>query len=83
MTSIWDHLNLDNMRKNKMKINPYVSGTAGKSGFDVNYGVSVNKGPVTLDISQSRGTGYMPETDISMTVNIPITKRVKHKGKKL
>jgi len=71
------------MRKNKPKLNPYISGTAGKSGFDVNYGVSVSKGPVTLDVSQSAGTGYSPETDINLSVSIPITKRVKDKRKKL
>jgi hypothetical protein len=72
------------MRKpSKIKVNPYLSGTAGKSGFDVNYGVSISKGPVTLDVSQSTGTGYKPETDINLSVSIPITKRVKDKRKKL
>lgn len=71
------------MRKNKAKINPYLSGTVGKSGFDVNYGVSISKGPVTLDVSQSAGTGYLPETDVNLSVSIPITKRLKDKRKKL
>jgi hypothetical protein len=71
------------MRKNKLKVNPYLSGSAQKSGVDAYYGVNVSKGPVSLDIGQSAGTGYKPETDISFSVNIPITKRVKNKRKKL
>jgi hypothetical protein len=71
------------LKPRKIKVNPYLSGTAGKSGFDVNYGVSISKGPVTLDVSQSAGTGYKPETDINLSVSIPITKRVKDKRKRL
>lgn len=70
------------MRKNKTKVNPYVSGTASKSGYDANYGVFIKKGPVSVDISQSRGTGYGPETDINLSLNIPITSK-KNKRKKL
>lgn len=77
------HLNQDNMRNNKIKINPYLSGTIEKSKLDVNYGVSVNKGPVTLDVNQSAGNGYMPETNINLSVSIPITKKLKNKRKKI
>lgn len=71
------------MRKNKLKVNPYLSGSAQRSGVDAYYGVNVSKGPVSLNIGQSAGTGYKPETDITFSANIPITKRVKSKRKKL
>lgn len=71
------------MRKNKTRVNPYASGTADKSGYDVNYGVSITKGPVSVNVSQSRGTGYTPETDVNLSLSIPITRRVKDKRKKL
>jgi hypothetical protein len=71
------------MRKNKLKFNPYLSGSAQKSGVDAYYGVNISKGPISLDIGQSAGTGYKPETDITFSANIPITKRVKSKRKKL
>lgn len=71
------------MRKNKLKVNPYLSGSAQRSGVDAYYGVNVSKGPVSLNIGQSAGTGYKPETDITFSASIPITKRVKSKRKKL
>jgi hypothetical protein len=87
MDLICHHLGLNNiaMRKNKskVKVNPYASGVAGANGYDVNYGVTVSKGPVSLDINQNRGTGYTPETSVNMNINIPITKKTRIKGKKL
>lgn len=65
--------------KGKIKINPYLSGSADKNRFDVNYGVHVEKGPITFDVNQSAGTGYKPEAEVSLGINIPITKRVKHR----
>ena len=87
MDLIYHHSDLNNIavrkNKSKVKVNPYVSGIAGANGYDVNYGVTVSKGPVSLDINQNRGTGYTPETNINMNVNIPITKKTRFKGKKL
>lgn len=67
--------------KGKIKINPYLSGSADQNRFDVNYGVHIEKGPMTFDVSQSTGTGYRPETEVSLGINIPITRRVKHRNK--
>ena len=67
--------------KEKIKINPYLSGSADKNRFDANYGVHIEKGPMTFDVNQSVGTGYKPETEISLGIHIPITKRVKHRNK--
>jgi hypothetical protein len=69
------------MRKNKLKVNPYLSGSAQKSSVDAYYGATISKGPLSLDIGQGVGTGYKPETDITFSVSIPITKRVKSKKK--
>lgn len=63
-----------------MDIKPYVSGSADKNRFDVNYGVTLSKGPVNFNIDQSAGTGYKPETTFTLGVNIPITKRIKNRG---
>jgi|DEB19_MinimDraft_3_1074340.scaffolds.fasta_scaffold02460_2 outer membrane usher protein FimD/PapC len=67
------------MRKNKVK--PYVSGSGSKSSYDVNYGVSVSKGNLSVDVSQSRGSGYSPETTVNVGLSVPITKRMKKKIK--
>lgn len=67
--------------KGKIKINPYLSGGADKNRFDFNYGVHVEKGPMTFDVNQSAGTGYRPEIEVSLGINIPITRRVKHRNK--
>lgn len=67
--------------KEKIKINPYLSGSADKNRFDANYGVHIEKGPMTFDVNQSAGTGYRPETEISLGIHIPITRRVKHRNK--
>jgi hypothetical protein len=64
----------------KVNIEPYVSGSADKNRFDVNYGVNLSKGPVNFNIDQSAGTGYKPETTFTLGVNIPITKRIKNRG---
>lgn len=71
------------MRKNKVKAKPFMSGVIQKSGYALNYGASVSKGPVSVNVSQGRGTGYSPESEINVSMSIPITKRVKKKGKKL
>ena len=67
--------------KQKIKINPYLSGSADKNRFDVNYGVHFERGSMTFDVNQSAGTGYKPETEISLGIHIPITRRVKHRNK--
>ena len=67
--------------KEKIKINHYLSGSSDKNRFDVNYGVQIERGPMTFDINQSSGTGYRPETEISLGINIPITRRVKYRNK--
>lgn len=71
------------MRKNKTKVKPYISGYADKSNYDFSYGTSVSKGPLSLSINQSRGVGYTPETDVNLSLSIPITQRAKGKRKKL
>lgn len=67
----------------KTSLHPYASANVNKYGYDANVGTQVSKGPVSLDIGTSFGSGYKPETDIIMSVNIPITKRVKSKKTKL
>jgi len=71
------------MRKNKTKVKPYISGYADKSNYDFSYGASVSKGPLSLSINQSRGVGYTPETDVNLSLSIPITQRAKGNRKKL
>jgi outer membrane usher protein FimD/PapC len=71
------------MRKNKIKVKPFASGIIQKPGYDLSYGTSVSKGPLSVNVSQSKGTGYRPETEVSVSMSIPITRRIKQKGKKL
>ena len=54
---------------------------ADKNRFDANYGVHIERGPMTFDVNQSVGTGYKPETEISLGIHIPITKRIKYRNK--
>jgi hypothetical protein len=67
--------------RKKIKINPYLSGHAEKNMFDTNYGLHIERGPLNLDVNQSVGTGYRPETEFTLGINIPITRRVKHRNK--
>jgi hypothetical protein len=69
------------LKPKKIKVTPYLSGSGSKYTYDLNYGVSMSRGPVSLDISTSTGSSYRPETDITLGINIPITKRVKDKRK--
>lgn len=69
------------LKPSKIKVNPYLSGTGSKNRYDISGGVTMSRGPVSLDISTSSGSDYNPETDITLSVNIPITKRVKNKRK--
>jgi hypothetical protein len=69
------------LKPSKIKINPYLSGTGSKNRYDITGGVTMSRGPVSLDISTSAGSDYTPETDITLGINIPITKRVKNKRK--
>jgi hypothetical protein len=69
------------LKPSKIKVNPYLSGTGSKNRYDIVGGVTMSRGPVSLDISTSAGSDYRPETDITLGVNIPITKRVKNKRK--
>lgn len=69
------------LKPSKIKVNPYLSGTSSKNRYDISGGVTMSRGPVSLDISTSTGSDYKPETEITLGVNIPITKRVKNKRK--
>lgn len=69
------------LKPSKIKVNPYLSGTGSKNRYDIVGGVTISRGPVSLDVSTATGSDYKPETDINLSVNIPITKRVKNKRK--
>lgn len=70
------------MRKNKLKVTPYLSALASPStGYDVSYGATAKKGPLSVSVSSSKGTGYSSETNVDLNLSIPITKKVKGKLK--
>jgi hypothetical protein len=69
--------------KNWMSVQPYAEGYAGKGKYEGYLGTKVSKGPFSLDVGTGIGTAFKPETDVTLSINIPITKKVKSKKNKI
>ncbi len=70
------------MRNSKLKVKPYGNIVASPtSGYDASVGATVSKGPLSVSVTESKGSDYPAEMNVDVNMSFPITKRVKSKYK--
>jgi hypothetical protein len=70
------------MRNSKLKVKPYGSLVASPtSGYDASVGATISKGPLSVSVTESKGSDYEAEMNVDVNMSFPITKRVKSKYK--
>lgn len=70
------------MRNSKLKVKPYGNLVASPtSGYDASVGATISKGPLSVSITESKGSDYKAETNIDVNMSFPITRKIKEKSK--